>query len=85
MTKTQHKRTAVASMFENGISRNTKCAKRDGFRREGHICEIVSRAEHANTLMILECLYKLSEDTNKLNIFFSSNNIISVELINRLQ
>ena len=28
----------MASMFQNGISRNTKCAKRDGFRREGHIC-----------------------------------------------
>ena len=40
MTITQHKRTAVASMFHNGISRNTKCAKRDGFRREGHICQI---------------------------------------------
>ena len=37
MTKTWHKRTAVASMFQNGISRNTKCAKRDGFCREGHI------------------------------------------------
>ena len=37
MTKTRHKRTAVASMFQNGISRNTKCAERDGFRREGHI------------------------------------------------
>ena len=24
-------------MFQNGISRNTKCAERDGFRREGHI------------------------------------------------
>ena len=38
MTKTQYKRTAVASMFQNGISQNTKCAERDGFRREGHIC-----------------------------------------------
>ena len=37
MTKTQHKRTAVASMFQNGISQNTKCAERDGFCREGHI------------------------------------------------
>ena len=37
MTKTRHKRTAVASMFQSGISRNTKCAERDGFRREGHI------------------------------------------------
>ena len=36
MTKTQHKRTAVASMFQNGISQNTKCTKRDGFHREGH-------------------------------------------------
>ena len=25
-------------MFQNGISRNTKCAERDGLRREGHIC-----------------------------------------------
>ena len=39
MTKTRHKGTAVASMFQNGISRNTKCAERDGFRREGHIYE----------------------------------------------
>ena len=37
MTKTQHKRTAEASMFQNGISQNTKCAKRDGFHRVGHI------------------------------------------------
>ena len=38
MTKTRDKRTAVALMFQNGISRNTKCAERDGFHREGHIC-----------------------------------------------
>ena len=38
MTKTRHKRTAVVSMFQNGISRNTKCAERDGFCREGHKC-----------------------------------------------
>ena len=25
-------------MFQNGISRNTKCAERNGFRRAGHIC-----------------------------------------------
>ena len=37
MTKTWHKRTAVASMFQNGISWNTRCAERDGFHREGHI------------------------------------------------
>ena len=36
MTKTRHKRTAVASMFPNGISQNIKCAKRDGFHRAGH-------------------------------------------------
>ena len=37
MIKTQHKRTAVASMFQNGISRNTKCAERDDFCRESHV------------------------------------------------
>ena len=37
MTKTWHKRRAVASMFQNGISRNTKCAVRDAFRRDSHI------------------------------------------------
>ena len=31
MTKSQHKRTAVASMFQNGISQNTKCAIRTVF------------------------------------------------------
>ena len=36
MTKSQHKRTAAASMFQNGISQNTKCAVRDGFRRDSH-------------------------------------------------
>ena len=41
MTKTLHKRTAVASMFQNGISQNTRCAERDGFRREGHIYIII--------------------------------------------
>ena len=43
MTKTRHKRTAVASMFQNGISRNTKCAERDSFRRAGHICSYTQR------------------------------------------
>ena len=37
MTKTQHKRTAAASMFQMGISRNTKYAVRDGFRKDSHI------------------------------------------------
>ena len=36
MIKTQHKITAVAAMFQNGISRNTKCAVRDGFHRADH-------------------------------------------------
>ena len=38
MIKPQHKRTAAASMFQNGISRNTKCAVTDGFRRNSHNC-----------------------------------------------
>ena len=37
MAKTQHKRTAVASIFQNDISQNTKCAERDGFCRGGYI------------------------------------------------
>ena len=37
MTKIQHKRTAVASTFRNGISWNTKCAERDGFHKVGRI------------------------------------------------
>ena len=37
MTKTQHKRIAVASMIQNGTSWNTKCAEREGFHGEGHI------------------------------------------------
>ena len=46
MTKTRHKRTAVALMFQNGISRNTKCAERDGFRTEGHIYELPSAKKY---------------------------------------
>ena len=46
MTKTQHKRTAVASMFQNGISRSTKCAERDGFHREGHNLLFTNREGH---------------------------------------
>ena len=37
MTKSQHKRTAVASMFQNGISQNTKCAVKGAFCRDSHI------------------------------------------------
>ena len=57
MTKTWHKRTAVASMFQNGISRNTKCAERDGFHREGHklfcICILTLESDkiHIHTCM----------------------------------
>ena len=40
MTKTQHTRTAVVSMFQNGISRNAKCAVRDGFHRDSYICDL---------------------------------------------
>ena len=42
MTKTWHRRTVVASMFQNGISQNTECAKRDGFRGAGHILSCLS-------------------------------------------
>ena len=38
ITKTQHKRTPVASMCQNDISQNTICAVRDGFhKRQSHI------------------------------------------------
>ena len=43
MTKTRHKRTVVASMFQNDISQNNKCAERDGFRRDGHILDCVRK------------------------------------------
>ena len=28
----------MASIFQIGISRNTKCALKDGFRKSSHIC-----------------------------------------------
>ena len=28
----------MVSMFQNGISQNTKCAIKDGFRTDSHIC-----------------------------------------------
>ena len=34
MIEIQHKRIEVVSMFQNGISQNTKCAIRDGFHRD---------------------------------------------------
>ena len=37
-------RTAVASVFQNGISRNTKCAERDGYCRAGHILLLIARS-----------------------------------------
>ena len=47
MTKTQHKRTAVALMFQNGISRNTKCAEGTVFfHREGHNLLFTNREGH---------------------------------------
>ena len=33
-------------MFQNGISRNTKCAERDGFRRAGHIYIVDHKSQH---------------------------------------
>ena len=52
MTKTQHKKTAVASVFQNGISRNAKCAERDGFRRECHICGVLSPTNLIQDLVV---------------------------------
>ena len=54
MTKTWHERTAVASMFQNGISRNTKCAERDGFRRVGHI-NYINWIDMLNKLSYYNC------------------------------
>ena len=69
MIKTQHKRTAVASMFQNDIPQNTKCAERDSFHREGHIYSLTlmlhsNRPEHImlgykfgkNNVGIIGCL-----------------------------
>ena len=44
VTKSQHKRTTVASCheFQNGISQNTKCAIKDGFCRDSHILVVYS-------------------------------------------
>ena len=73
MTKTWHRRTAVASMFQNGISRNTKCAERDGFRRAGHIITIyhTALALLASTYFILtrynsSCRYRLITSSHGL-------------------
>ena len=56
MTKTWHKRTAMASMFQNGISQNTKCAKRDGFHREGHIYRCSQKQVRLKQNKYLNCL-----------------------------
>ena len=53
MTKTWHKRTAVASIFQNGISQNTKCAESYSFHREGHIYIIVNTIVDILTIIIL--------------------------------
>ena len=34
----QHRRATAASMFQNGISRNTKCDNMVGFPKSSHIC-----------------------------------------------
>ena len=36
-----HRRTTDASMFQNGISQNTKCDNLVGFPKSGHICNII--------------------------------------------
>ena len=54
MTRTRHKRTAVALMFQNGISQNTKCAERDGFHREGHIYNL--KADFIFLVLLSQCL-----------------------------
>ena len=38
----QHRRTTADSMFQNGISRNTKCDIMVGFPKSSHICVNVS-------------------------------------------
>ena len=37
MATVQHNKTTAVSMPQIGISRNTKCANKDGFRRDSHI------------------------------------------------
>ena len=54
MTKSQHKRIAVASMVQNGISRNTKCAIRDGFRSDSHKLQNHSLNKCTNSLQKFE-------------------------------
>ena len=40
-------------MFQIGIPQNTKCAKRDGFRREGHTyCIGFKLASHAQVATV---------------------------------
>ena len=57
MTKSQHKRTAAASMFQNGISRNTKCAIRDGFRRDSHKCNLFCNYVYITYSSVSSILY----------------------------
>ena len=45
-------------MFQNGISQNTKCAERDGFRREGHICCSVLKQNLASYVAIYTNFYR---------------------------
>ena len=59
MTKTQYKRTAVASMFQNRISQNTKCAERNSFCRKGHICDWILETDQIVTLGLFHFLAQL--------------------------
>ena len=40
MAKVQHNRATAAWILQIGFSRNTKCAIKDGFRRDSHICSM---------------------------------------------
>ena len=42
----------MASMFQNGISRNTKCAERDSFHREGHKCLHLGKLTSCTVLVV---------------------------------
>ena len=59
MTKIQHKRTAVASMFQNGISRNTKCAVRNSFHRDMYV-NICVKAHMLTHMLKVVCNEKMT-------------------------
>ena len=74
MTKSQHKRTAVASMFQNGISRNTKCAVRDGFRRDSHIFYFTKS-------FVIIIAYEIIHIGTKCSMRFLTSAILSIVVI----